>query len=137
MIFPHISYEELQSIVKFIYTGELEEGILGEEAEAFLELGDMYDMKALKDLAEGKLLRKLNKKTRQFCRKEKDLKHILQNPNHDAHLSKQALAYEATLQNQRLDGELYVKKKWLNIAGYSGWYRGEMQDSEAHGYGTW
>ena len=43
------------------------------------------------------LLQKLNKKTRQFCRKEKDLKHILQNPSHDIHLSKKALAYEAKL----------------------------------------
>ena len=57
-----ISEEVGRAFVKFIYTGELEEGILGEEAEAFLELGDMCDMKALKDLAEGKLLRKLNKK---------------------------------------------------------------------------
>ena len=57
-----LSEEVGRAFVKFIYTGELEEGILGEEAEAFLELGDMYDMKALKDLAEGKLLRKLNKK---------------------------------------------------------------------------
>ena len=39
-----------RAFVKFIYTGDLDEGILKEHAVAFLELGDKYDVKVLKDL---------------------------------------------------------------------------------------
>ena len=83
------------------------------------------------------LLQRLNKKTRQFCRKEKDLRTILSNPPHDEHLSNKALDYEALVHEERLDGELEIGKKWMSIASYKGWYKGEMQDGEARGEGTW
>ena len=51
-----------RAFVKFIYTGDLEEGILKEHAVAFLELGDKYDVKVLKDLAEAEMLKQLDKK---------------------------------------------------------------------------
>ena len=58
----NLSEEVGSAFVQFIYTGELEEGVLKEQPDAFLELGDKYDMQALKDLAEGELLRQLSKK---------------------------------------------------------------------------
>ena len=51
-----------KAFVRFIYTGELEESLLKEEAVPFLELGDKYDVQELKDLAEGELLKQLNRK---------------------------------------------------------------------------
>ena len=51
-----------RAFVKFIYTGDLEEGILKEHTVAFLELGDKYDVKVLKDLAEDEMLKQLDKK---------------------------------------------------------------------------
>ena len=51
-----------RAFVKFIYTGDLEEGILKEHTVAFLELGDKYDVKVLKDLAEAEMLKQLDKK---------------------------------------------------------------------------
>ena len=51
-----------RAFVKFIYTGDLEEGILKEHAVALLELGDKYDVKVLKDLAEDEMLKQLDKK---------------------------------------------------------------------------
>ena len=51
-----------RAFVKFIYTGDLDEGILKEHAVAFLELGDKYDVKVLKDLAEAEMLKQLDKK---------------------------------------------------------------------------
>ena len=51
-----------RAFVKYLYTGKLEEGILREEALAFLELGNMYDVQELKDLAEAELLVQLDKK---------------------------------------------------------------------------
>ena len=58
----NLSEEVGRAFVQFIYTGELEEGVLKEQPDAFLELGDKYDMQALKDMAEGELLRQLSKK---------------------------------------------------------------------------
>ena len=57
-----LSEEVGRAFVKFIYTGELEEGFLKEQALAFLELGNKYDVQGLKNLAEGELLRQLNRK---------------------------------------------------------------------------
>merc|ERR1719239_661513 len=57
-----LSEEVGRAFVKFIYTGELEEDKLNEHAIAFMELGNKYDVQELKDLAEGELLRQLNKK---------------------------------------------------------------------------
>ena len=48
------------AFVRFIYTGELEEGVLRDEVVAFLELGDKYDFQDLKDLAEVEMLKQLN-----------------------------------------------------------------------------
>ena len=50
-----------RAFVKYLYTGKLEEDILKEEALAFLELGNKYDVQELKDLAEAELLVQLNK----------------------------------------------------------------------------
>ena len=50
-----------RAFVKYIYTGKLEEDILKEEALAFFELGNKYDVQELKDLAEAELLVQLNK----------------------------------------------------------------------------
>ena len=58
----NLSEEVGRAFVQFIYTGELKEGMLEEQPDAFLELGNKYDMQALKDLAEGELLRQLSKK---------------------------------------------------------------------------
>ena len=57
-----VSEEVGRAFVKFIYTGEIEEEILKDQAVAFLELGDKYDIQVLKELAEAKLLMLLDKK---------------------------------------------------------------------------
>ena len=57
-----LSEEVGRAFVKFIYTGELEEGMLKEHTIALLELGNKYDVQELKDLAEGELLKQLDKK---------------------------------------------------------------------------
>ena len=49
--------------VRFIYTGDLEEELMKEQAQAFLELGEMYDLQQLKDMAEAELVRQLKKDT--------------------------------------------------------------------------
>ena len=51
-----------QAFVKYMYTSHLEEDMLKEEALAFLELGNKYDVQELKDLAEGEMLKQLDKK---------------------------------------------------------------------------
>ena len=51
-----------RAFVRFIYTGELPVDILKEHTSAFLELGDKYDVKVLKDLAEDEMLKQLDKK---------------------------------------------------------------------------
>ena len=58
----NLSGEVGQAFVRFIYTGELEESLLKEEAVPFLELADKYDVQELKDLAEAELLKQLNRK---------------------------------------------------------------------------
>ena len=41
-------------MLRFIYIGELDPKFLENDAEVFLKLGNMYDMKSLKDIAELK-----------------------------------------------------------------------------------
>ena len=50
-----------QGFVQFIYTGELQEGLLKEHPAAFLAMGEMYQLKELKDMAETELLIQLDK----------------------------------------------------------------------------
>ena len=57
-----LSEEVGRAYVKFLYTGELEEDLLKEHAMAFLELGNKYMVQELKDLAEGEMLKQLNRK---------------------------------------------------------------------------
>merc|ERR1719430_1343510 len=49
-----------RNFIKFIYTGKIEENILKEEAETFLELGHKYDIDSLKTMAEEEMLDILN-----------------------------------------------------------------------------
>ena len=57
-----VSPEVGQDFIRFLYTGELEEGIVKEEATVFLELGEKYDVQGLKDLAEDQMVKLLDKK---------------------------------------------------------------------------
>ena len=50
-----------QGFVQFIYTGNLEEVLLKENPAAFLAMGEMYDIRELKDMAETELLIQLDK----------------------------------------------------------------------------
>ena len=47
-------------MLRFIYIGELDPKFLENDAEVFLKLGNMYDMKSLKDIAELKMMKNLN-----------------------------------------------------------------------------
>ena len=58
-----LSEEVGRACVRFIYTGKLDESLLKEHAPSFLELGEMYDLRELKDMAEGELMKRLDKKT--------------------------------------------------------------------------
>ena len=57
-----LSEEVGRAFVRFIYTGELEGNLLKEQATAFLELGNKYDVQELNDIAEGELLIQLDRK---------------------------------------------------------------------------
>ena len=57
-----VSPEVGQAFIRFLYTGELEEGILKEEATVFLELGEKFDVQGLKDLAEDQMVKLLDRK---------------------------------------------------------------------------
>ena len=57
-----LSEEVGQAFVRFIYTGELEEDKLKDHAIALLELGNKYDIKELKKIAEQEMLKQLDKK---------------------------------------------------------------------------
>ena len=50
-----------QAFVHFIYMGKLDKDILKQEAVSLFELGERYDIPALKHLAEGEMLKQLNK----------------------------------------------------------------------------
>ena len=56
-----LSAEVGRAFVRFIYTGDLEEDVLKENAPAFLEMGDMYELQELKNLAETEMLSQLTK----------------------------------------------------------------------------
>merc|ERR1719430_2372115 len=49
-----------RNFIKYIYTGEIEEDVLKEEAATFLDLGEMYEINGLKELAEENMLATLN-----------------------------------------------------------------------------
>ena len=51
----------IKFLVRFIYLEEIEEDILTEEVVAFLELGEMYEVERLKELAEEKMLQLLER----------------------------------------------------------------------------
>ena len=56
-----LSEEIGRDFVRFIYTGDLEDNVLEENASAFLAMGEMYDLVELKDKAEAKLLSQLKR----------------------------------------------------------------------------
>ena len=56
-----LTAEAGQGFVQFIYTGDLHESLLKEHAAAFLAMGELYDLKELKDMAEAELLIQLDK----------------------------------------------------------------------------
>jgi len=49
-----------ENMLRFIYTGELDPKALENDAEVFLKLGNLYEMEALKDLAERKMMDNLS-----------------------------------------------------------------------------
>ena len=56
-----LSAEVGQAFLRFIYTGEMQEDVMKENAPAFLEMGQMFFLQELKDMAERKLLSQLDK----------------------------------------------------------------------------
>ena len=56
-----LSAEVGRAFVRFIYTGEVQEDVMKENAPAFLEMGQMFFLQELKDMAERKLLSQLDK----------------------------------------------------------------------------
>ena len=59
----NISEDIGRAFVRYVYTGKLEEAILKEHAPAFLELGEMYDLRELKSTAEQELMAQLDLKS--------------------------------------------------------------------------
>ena len=57
----NMSNEVGHAFLKFIYTGEVDEATLTEHAPGLLAMGEMYDLKELKDLAEVALIKGLSK----------------------------------------------------------------------------
>ena len=57
-----LSEEVGRAFVRFMYCGELEKGILEMHALAFLELCEKYDVQTPETLAEGEMLRQLDRK---------------------------------------------------------------------------
>ena len=56
-----LSAEVGRAFVRFIYTGEVQEDVLKEYVSAFLEMGEMYNLQELKEMAEKELLSQLEK----------------------------------------------------------------------------
>ena len=50
-----------KNLVKFFYTGEIEAGILEEEVESFLKVGDMYQVEEVKNMAEDMMIERLDR----------------------------------------------------------------------------
>ena len=57
----NMSKEVGHAFLKFIYTGEVDEATLTEHAPGLLAMGEMYDLKELKYLAEEALIKGLSK----------------------------------------------------------------------------
>ena len=57
------SAEVGRAFVRFVYTGEVQDDMLKKHALAFLEMGEMYNLQELKDMAEIELLSQLDKET--------------------------------------------------------------------------
>ena len=57
----NMSKEIGQAFLKFIYTGEVDDATLTEHALGLLIMGEIYDLKELKDLAEVALIKGLSK----------------------------------------------------------------------------
>ena len=55
------SAEVGRAFMQYIYTSDMPEGLLKEHASAFLAMGELYDFKVLKDMAETELLSQLDK----------------------------------------------------------------------------
>mgnify|MGYP002054708265 CR=1 FL=1 len=51
-----------RAFIQFVYLGKLDVSLLKEHAPAFLELGEMYDLRQLKNAAERELVIQLDKK---------------------------------------------------------------------------
>ena len=56
-----LTEEAGRAFVRFMYTGKVEKAVMREHASAFLAMGEMYDLKELKDLAEKELMGQLTK----------------------------------------------------------------------------
>ena len=56
-----LSAEVGRSFLRYLYTGEVQEEVLKEHTTAFLEMGEMYELNELKDMAEKALLSQLDK----------------------------------------------------------------------------
>ena len=56
-----LSAEIGRTFVQYIYTGEMQVDVLKEHALAFLEMGEMFNLQELKDLAESEMLSQLTK----------------------------------------------------------------------------
>ena len=56
-----LSAEVGRAFVRYIYTGELEQDVLKENAPAFLNMGEMYNLEEMKEKAEKELLSQLEK----------------------------------------------------------------------------
>ena len=50
-----------RALLRYIYTGYVSEVMLKENTSAFLEMGEMYELNELKDMAERELLGQLHK----------------------------------------------------------------------------
>ena len=57
----HFPGEVGRSLVKFLYTGELEEQVLESQVVSLLHLGEMYDLEGLKERAEDKMIQLLSR----------------------------------------------------------------------------
>ena len=56
-----LSQEVGRALIRFIYTGKMEEELLKEHASAFLSLGEMFELPELKEVAEAEMLNQLTK----------------------------------------------------------------------------
>ena len=56
-----LSAEVGRAFLRYIYVGEVQEDLLKEHTSAFLEMGEMYELNELKDMAEKALLSQLDK----------------------------------------------------------------------------